>query len=82
MREGQLGDHTIEPESWLEVREVGAWLFQENGKVKEIKFDPIKGIEPMEYQDVAENLYNRWAILENRLEEMRRDNDREHERDS
>ena len=54
MREGQLGDHTIEPASWLELEEVGAWLFQENGQVKEIKFDRIKGIEPMEYQEVAE----------------------------
>jgi hypothetical protein len=79
MREGQLGDHTIEPASWLELEEVGAWLFQENGQVKEIKFDRIKGIEPMEYQEVAENLYNRWAMLENRLNRTRGDSKREQE---
>jgi hypothetical protein len=79
MREGELGDHTGEPASWLEFREVGAWLFQKNGKVEEIKFNRIKGIEPIEYQDVAVDLYNDWAILQNRLERTKGDNKREHE---
>ena len=68
IREGELGEKTGEPASWLEQEEVGAWLFQKNGKVKEIEFDRIKGIEPMEYEDVAEALYNRWADLQHQLD--------------
>ena len=68
IREGELGVKTNEPASWLEQEEVGAWLFQKNGKVKEIEFDRIKGIEPMEYEDVAEALYNRWADLQYQLD--------------
>ena len=68
IREGELGEKTGEPASWLEQEEVGAWLFQKSGKVKEIEFDRIKGIEPMEYEDVAEALYNRWADLQYQLD--------------
>ena len=68
MREGELGVQISEPASWLEQEEVGAWLFQKNGKVKEIEFDRIKGIEPMEYEDVAETLYNRWTDLQYQLD--------------
>ncbi len=68
IREGELGEKTGEPASWLDQEEVGAWLFQKNGKVKEIEFDRIKGIEPMEYEDVAEALYNRWADLQYQLD--------------
>ena len=68
IREGELGEKTGEPASWLKQEEVGAWLFQKNGKVKEIEFDRIKGIEPMEYEDVAEALYNRWADLQYQLD--------------
>ena len=56
---------------WLLPEEVGTWLFQKNGLVEEIKFDRINGIEPIEYEDVAEALYNRWAGLQNRLEETK-----------
>ena len=70
VREGELGEKTSEPASWLEQEEVGAWLFQKNGKVKEIEFDRIKGIEPMEYEDVAEALYNRWADLQYQLDKI------------
>ena len=68
IREGELGEKTGEPASWLDQEEVGAWLFQKNGKVKEIEFDRIKGIEPIEYEDVAEALYNRWADLQYQLD--------------
>ena len=68
MREGELEVKTSEPASWLQQEEVGAWLFQKNGKVKEIEFDRIKGIEPMEYEDVAETLYNRWTDLQYQLD--------------
>ena len=70
VREGELGEKTSEPASWLEQEEVGAWLFQKNGKVKEIEFDRIKGIEPMEYEGVAETLYNRWADLQYQLDKI------------
>ena len=70
IREGELREKTSEPASWLEQEEVGAWLFQKNGKVKEIEFDRIKGIEPMEYEDVAEALYNRWADLQYQLDKI------------
>ena len=58
-------------ERWLLPEEVGVWLFQKNGIVDEIKFDRIHGIEPIEYEDVAEALYNRWAGLQNRIEELK-----------
>ena len=56
---------------WLLPEEVGTWLFQKNGMVEEIKFDRINGIEPIEYEDVAQALYNRWAGLQNKLEETK-----------
>ena len=74
MHEGELkGKEALRKETeqlsrWLSPDEVGAWLFQKNGQVEEIKFNRINGIEPTEYEDVAEALYNRWAGLQNRLE--------------
>ena len=80
MRVGMLkekGALKKETDDWLSPDEVGTWLFQKNGKVKEIEFDRIKGIEPMEYEDVAEALYNRWAGLQNRIEELKDESERE-----
>ena len=57
----------------LQKEEVGVWLFQKDGKVEEIAYDGINGVEPMEYLDVAEDLYNRSARLQNRLEEVKGD---------
>ena len=68
---GALKKQADKPERWLSPEEVGVWLFQKNGIVDEIKFDRIHGIEPIEYEDVVEALYNRWAGLQNRLEEMK-----------
>ena len=71
MRVGMLkekGALKKETNDWLLPEEVGTWLFQKNGKVKEIEFDRIKGIEPMEYEDVAEALYNRWGDLQYELD--------------
>ncbi len=62
---------------WLLPEEVGTWLFQKNGMVEEIKFDRIGGIEPIEYEDVAEGLYNRWAGLQNKLEELKAESELE-----
>jgi hypothetical protein len=71
---GALRKETEKLARWLLPEEVGAWLFQKNGQVEEIKFDRINGIEPMEYEDLAEALYNRWAGLQNRLEGTKSDN--------
>ena len=68
---GALWKQTDKPAHWLSPEEVGVWLFQKNGIVDEIKFDRIHGIEPIEYEDVAEALYNRWAGLQNRIEELK-----------
>ena len=80
MREGALGEQTgqlsreEELPSSLRPSEVGIWLFRKDGAtsgstVEEISFDPIEGVEPRDYEDVAEALYNRSADLQNRLEE-------------
>lgn len=61
----------------LQEEKVGVWHFQKNGKIEEIPYDRINGVEPMEYLDVAEDLYNRSARLQNRLEEVKGDSERE-----
>lgn len=74
LREGELARRTAgTPENGgLTPAEVGVWLFQERDSgfaVREIPFDEIEGIEPEEYETVAETLYNRSADLQNRLQE-------------
>ena len=80
MREGELGDRTGETTtekplpSSLRPSDVGIWLFRkdwtlEGSMVEEIPFDRSEGVEPRDYEDVAEELYNRSAILQNRFEE-------------
>ncbi len=74
IREGELaglGEKVGEPQGFLKKREVGVWLFQKGCPVEEIKYNRIDGIEPPEYLDVAEELYNRAAGLQNRLEETK-----------
>ena len=66
-----------ETNDWLLPEEVGAWHFRKDQPVKEIGFDPAGGIEPEDYEDVAESLYNRWAGLQNRIEELKDENERE-----
>ena len=72
VREGEvmkLGKNLTEPETWLTREEVGAWRFSTNESVKEIPFEHIAGIEPAEYGEVAEELYNRSVDLRTQLEE-------------
>ena len=74
LREGELARRTTgTPENGaLTPAEVGVWLFQGHDSgfaVREIPFDEIEGIEPEEYETVAETLYNRSADLQNRLQE-------------
>ena len=84
MREGalaeQTGDRRCESTlpSTLHPEEVGIWLFRRHGTdrgstVQEIPFDRSEGVEPSDYDDVADELYNRAADLQNRLDESRRD---------
>ena len=80
IREGELEQKTSESisegplPSSLQPSDVGVWLFRKDetsasSTVKEIPFDRIEGVEPREYEDVAEALYNRSAGLQNRLAE-------------
>ena len=72
VREGEvmkLGKNKTEPATWLTKEEVAAWWFREGGPVKEIEFEHIAGVEPKEYGEVAEKLYNRSVDLRTQLEE-------------
>ena len=80
MRVGMLKEKDAlkkETNDWLLPDEVGAWHFQKDQPVKEIQFDHTVGIEPEDYEDVAESLYNRWAGLQNRIEELKDESERE-----
>jgi len=90
IREGELEEQTGEPAnegdlpSSLRPSEVGVWLFRKDDDsagsiVKEIPFDHSEGVEPEEYEDVAEALHNRSANLQNRLEEIAGDAERDDE---
>lgn len=90
IREGELEEQTGEPAdegalpSSLRPREVGVWLFRRDGDstgsiVKEIPFDRSEGVESPDYEDVAEALYNRSAHLQDRLEEIAGDAERNDE---
>ena len=90
MREGELEEQTGKPTSEeglpssLRPSEVGIWLFRKDEDsagsiVKEIPFNRSEGVEPEEYEDVAEELYNRSANLQNRLEEIAGDAERDDE---
>ena len=74
IREGELrkqGEPTSESADYLKTEEVGAWQFYKNEPVTELPFDLIEGIEPEDHLDIAEDLYNRSAGLQNRLEEAK-----------
>ena len=84
MREGVLADQNGEvtdkppPPTGLHPSEVGIWLFRQGRReqgatVHEVPYDQTEGVEPAEYDDVAEELYNRAAYLQNKLEESRDD---------
>ena len=72
VREGEvmkLEGNQSEPTTLLTKDEVGAWLFRTDASVREIPFEHIAGIEPEEYGEVAEELYNRSVDLRTQLEE-------------
>ena len=58
---------------WLLPEEVGTWWFQKDGMVKHIPFDRTEGIEPTDYEDVANKLYDRSVNLQDLLEEVDRE---------
>ena len=69
---GSIGESTQSDK--LHPKEVGIWLFRRDGTdqgstVQEIPYDASEGVEPEEYDKVAEELYNRSADLQNKLEE-------------
>ena len=74
IREGELqkqGKPTSESADYLKAEEVGAWWFHKNKPVTELPFDLVEGIEPEDHLDIAEDLYNRSAGLQNRIEETK-----------
>ena len=74
IREGELqklGKSTSESADYLKKEEVGAWQFHKNKPVTELPFDLVEGIEPEDHLDIAEDLYNRSAGLQNRIEETK-----------
>ncbi len=77
IREGELqklGKSTSEDADFLKQEEVGAWWFHKNKPVTELPFDLIEGIEPEDHLDIAEDLYNRSAGLQNRIEQTKGEN--------
>ena len=76
IREGELqkqGESTNESADYLKAEEVGAWWFHKDKPVTELPFDLVEGIEPEDHLDIAEDLYNRSAGLQNRIEETKRE---------
>ena len=80
IREGELESRSESENTrgthWLKPDEVGTWLFRKgpgtsSSTVEEIPFDRIEGIEPQDYEVIAEELYNRSASLQDKWEESR-----------
>ena len=74
IREGELqklGESTNESADYLKKEEVGTWQFYKNEPVTELPFDLVEGIEPEDHLDIAEDLYNRSAGLQNRIEQTK-----------
>ena len=69
---GSNDDEEMHSSSLL-VKDVGVWLFQKNDStggstIREIPYDRSDGVEPTEFADVDEELYNRSADLQNLLD--------------
>ena len=74
IREGELqkqGESTNETADYLKAEEVGAWWFHKDKPVQELPFDLVEGIEPEDLLDIAEDLYNQSAGLQNRIEQKK-----------
>ena len=67
IREGELKKQDVdarESRDWLLKEDVGAWWFHADKPVVEIPFDRIEGIEPSDYEAIADGLYNTFVELE------------------
>ena len=69
---GSTGDEGLHSGS-LPEKDVGVWLFEKDGStggstIREIPYDRSDGVEPTEFADVDEELYNRSADLQDSLE--------------
>ena len=67
IRQGELKKQNAdirEAGDWLLKEDVGAWWFHADKPVVEIPFDRIEGIEPSDYEDIADGLYNTFVELE------------------
>lgn len=67
IREGELNrkhKDEIGLPHWLSKDEVGVWWFHADKPVEEIPFDRIEGIEPSDYEDVTDYLYNTFVEFE------------------
>lgn len=71
---GELRKKPHGPERWLLPDEVGAWHFHKEKPVEQLHFTNIDGIEPSDYEDLAQDLYNRSAGLHNQLAETEGNN--------
>ena len=69
-RKGVPQTKKISSTQWLLPEEVGTWWFQKDGSVKQIPFDRTEGVEPKDYEDVADKLYNRSVNLQDLLEKV------------
>lgn len=58
---------TDELPHWLLKEEVGAWWFHTDKPVEELKFDQYDGIEPTDYEEIADDLYNDFVNLQQQL---------------
>ena len=70
IREGELKKQDADigkSRNWLFKEDVGAWWFRADKPVVEIPFDRIEGIEPSDYEDIADGLYNTFVELERRF---------------
>ena len=70
IREGEANkqkNQTPTSDSWLVKEEVGTWWFHRDKPVEEISFDRIEGIEPPDYEDVSDKLYDSAIRLQQQL---------------
>ena len=63
-----LGEEVSDSSILLRKEQIGVWHFEKNAPVKEIPYSRFTGVEPQEYGEIAETLYNRSASLQNQLE--------------
>ena len=71
-QKGERGESGDIQASWLLPEEVGVWWFQKDEIVQPIPFTRDEGIEPPDYEEVADALYNRSVHLQDRLEAVDR----------